>query len=152
MTDTILTPPPQSPTPAHAARLRFVHFAVTRTQAGIFTADVAFESPDGRRHEARASGQSTPVMDYRIVGEAALKALQLAVGTDVQLELQGVKPVRAFDSHVVIVSVVARMTGDDRPHRLVGCHLSEEDDPMRSTVVAVLGATNRLLGNRIATR
>jgi hypothetical protein len=91
-------------------------------------------------------------MDFRIVGEAALKALQAAVGPDVHLDLQGVKPVRAFDANVVIVSVLARLVGDEKPRRLVGCHLSEDDDPMRSTVVAILGATNHLLGNRIATR
>jgi len=34
----------------------------------------------------------------------------------------------------------------------VGCHLATDDDPLRSTVVAILGATNRVLGNRIATR
>lgn len=141
-----------APTTAAAARLRFVHFQTSRTQAGQFTAEVALLTPEGTRHSAKATGQSTPLMDFRIVGDAALKALQAAVGPNVHLELQGVKPVRAFDANVVIVSVLARLEGDEKPRRLVGCHLSEDDEPMRSTVVAILGATNRLLGNRIATR
>jgi hypothetical protein len=134
------------------ARLRFVHFALSRTQAGVLTAEVAFQTPEGHRHSATATGQSTPLMDYRIVGDAALKALQLAVSDHVGLELQGVKPVRAFDANVVIVSVLAHIKGADRARRLVGCHLSEDEEPLRSTVIAILGATNRVLGNRIATR
>lgn len=134
------------------ARLRFVHFSLARTQSGVLTVEVAFQTPEGQRHAATATGQSTPLMDYRIVGDAALKALQMAVGTDMTLELQGVKPVRAFDANVVIVSVLAKADGSDRARRLVGCHLSEDEEPLRSTVVAILGATNRVLGNRIATR
>ncbi|MFN9213702.1 MAG: hypothetical protein ACK53A_16995 [Gemmatimonadota bacterium] len=124
---------------------------VTRTQAGQLRAEVALIGPDGVRHAATAIGQSTPLMDYRIVGDAALKALQAAVGPDVHLELQGVKPVRAFDANIAIVAVIVRINGGE-PRRLVGCHLATDDDPLRSTVVAILGATNRVLGNRIATR
>lgn len=124
---------------------------ITRTQAGQMKAEVALVAPDGVRHAATASGQSTPLMDYRIVGDAALKALQAAVGRDVHLELQGVKPVRAFDATIAIVSVIVRTDGGEA-QRLVGCHLAADDDPLRSTVVAILGATNRVLGNRFATR
>lgn len=143
------TPDPQ---PSPVARLRFVHYALSRTQAGVCTVEVGFVTPEGRRVDAKASGQSTSLMDYRIVGDATVRALQLAVGDGVQLELQGVKPVRAFDANVVIVSVLARLDGESVPRRLVGCHLAGDEDPLRSTVVAILGATNRVLGNRIATR
>jgi hypothetical protein len=34
---------------------------------------------------------------------------------------------------------------------LLGCHLCEED-PLRGAVIATLQATNRVLGNAIATR
>jgi len=50
----------------------------------------------------------------------------------------------------VIVSVLAAHGGGPQ-QRLLGCHLAE-DDPLRSAVVAVLHATNRVLGNFIATR
>ncbi len=141
-----------APSGAPAARLRFTHFAFHRTQAGQCTAEVALMTPDGRTHRGSASGQSTPLGDYRVAGDAALHALQSAVGSGIALELQGVKPVRAFDANVVIVSVTARRADEAAPHRLVGCHLSDEGDPIRSTVIAILGATNRLLGNRIAMR
>jgi hypothetical protein len=141
-----------SPESAAPARLRFTHFAFQRSQAGQCSAEVALMTPDGRTHRGAASGQSTPLGDFRVAGDATIKALQLAVGTGYGLELQGVKPVRAFDANVVIVSVLARGPEESVATRLVGCHLSEDGDPIRSTVIAILGATNRLLGNRIATR
>jgi hypothetical protein len=48
-----------------------------------------------------------------------------------------------------MVSVLANTPAGQR--RLLGCHLSDED-LLRSAVVATLQATNRVLGNSIATR
>ena len=64
-------------------------------------------------------------------------------------ELLGVKAVRAFDATVVIVSLSAR----DAAHasRLVGSYLTDNDPP-RGAALAVLNATNRILGNYFATR
>ena len=56
---------------------------------------------------------------------------------------------RAFDANVVIVSVL--FTQGEMQRRLLGCQLADED-PLRGAVVATLQATNRLLGNAIATR
>ena len=55
---------------------------------------------------------------------------------------------RAFDANVIIVSVVNHGVG---PKKLIGSCLVETD-PTRGAVVAVLSATNRVLGNLIATR
>lgn len=63
---------------------------------------------------------------------------------------------RAFDANVVIVSVQC-VDGESqngergKERRLLGCHLAGED-PLRGAVIATLQATNRLLGNAIATR
>jgi hypothetical protein len=65
------------------------------------------------------------------------------------LELIGVKAMRAFDANIVIVSVGATREGN--PERLLGSYLAEQD-PLRGAVIAVLNATNRVLGNFIATR
>jgi len=56
----------------------------------------------------------------------------------------GVKAVRAFDATVVIVSLSAKT--DASASRLVGSYLTENDPP-RGAALAVLNATNRLLGN-----
>jgi hypothetical protein len=60
-----------------------------------------------------------------------------------------VKHLRAFDSNLLIVSVSARE--EDRLTRLVGCCLAETDT-RRGAAMAVLHATNRVLGNYLTTR
>jgi hypothetical protein len=67
----------------------------------------------------------------------------------VHLELIGVKSMRAFDDTVMIVSVLARRDGEVT--RLLGCALAGED-LLRGVVIATLQATNRIVGNAIATR
>ncbi len=54
------------------------------------------------------------------------------------------KSVRAFDTNVLIVSIESQRDGVSR--RLVGSFLASDDIP-RGAAVAVLNATNRLLGN-----
>jgi hypothetical protein len=61
----------------------------------------------------------------------------------------GVKHVRAFDSNLMIVSVSLREGA--RVTRLVGCHLADTDT-RRGSALAVLSATNRIMGNYIATK
>src|SRR2546422_1053382 len=80
---------------------------------------------------------------------AAVQALEQAVQTKVAFELLGVKAVRAFDATVVIVSLSAREP--ESASRLVGSYLTESDPP-RGAALAVLNATNRILGNFFATR
>jgi predicted RNase H-like nuclease (RuvC/YqgF family) len=68
----------------------------------------------------------------------------------VSFELLGVKAVRAFDATVVIVSL-ATHGGESSDQRVVGSVLTEVD-PGRAAALAVLNATNRILGNRLFMR
>jgi hypothetical protein len=79
---------------------------------------------------------------------AAVHALEQAVQPRLTFELLGVKAVRAFDATILIVSLTARA---EQTIRLVGSCLTEAD-PQRGAALAVLNATNRLLGNYLATR
>jgi hypothetical protein len=54
-----------------------------------------------------------------------------------------VKHIRAFDSNLAIVSITHRQDGTNYP--LVGCYLARED-VCRGAAIAVLNATNRVLG------
>ena len=56
----------------------------------------------------------------------------------------GVKAISAFDTIVLIVSIVS--TNDGTTHRLVGSFLADHDTA-RGAAVAVLNATNRIMGN-----
>jgi len=130
-------------------RLRFADFTFTRTPNGRCAAEVELEWLDGARVAGRAAGLASPLGDQRIAAEAALDALQNFAAGALRFELVGVKTLRAFDANIVIVAVTSK--GADGTMRMLGTHLAEEDQ-LRSTVIAVLNATNRILVNFVAAR
>ena len=130
-------------------RLRFVDFRFSRSQQGQCTAEVELEWLEGHRVVGRAIGQSSELGDLRCSAEAAIDAIERFSENALELELLGVKALRAFDANIVIVSVEVKR--GEGPRRLLGSYLAEQD-PIRAAVVAVLNATNRVLGNFIATR
>ena len=130
-------------------RLRFVDFRFKRTQQGMCTAEVELEWIDGQRVIGKASGQSSELGDLRCSADATIDALERFSENAIELELIGVKALRAFDANIVIVSVEVKR--GEGPRRLLGSYLAEQD-AVRASVIAVLNATNRVLGNFIATR
>jgi len=129
-------------------RLRFHEFGFQRLPNGRCRAKVILTWSDGRRFEGGSDGVSSQTGELRCCAEAAVNALEQAVQPRLTFELVGVKTVRAFDATVVIVSLSAR---GEQTLRLVGSCLTETDPP-RGAALAVLNATNRLLGNYLATR
>jgi hypothetical protein len=136
------------PVAGRRERLRFTDFRFQRSADGRCAAEVELEWVEGIKVRGSASGQSSPTVDLRVAAEAALRAIERFSDNTLAFELVGVKSIRAFDASVIIVSIANRGAG---PTRLLGSCLVETD-PVRGAVVAVLGATNRMLGNFIATR
>lgn len=128
-------------------RLHFGAFTFTRSPAGRCTAQVDLEY-DGRKFSGKCEGQSSPIGDLRLGAEAAMNAIDTFSQGALGLELLGVKLVRAFDANVIIVSCAQRSA---RSTRLVGCYLADRDT-VRGAALAVLNATNRVLGNYLTTR
>ena len=139
--------PPDAPTNRSRERLSFGSFTFTRTPAGRCVVQVELEY-DGKRHVGRLEGQSSPIGDLRLGAEAAMQAIENFAQGGLGLELMGVKLVRAFDANVIIVSCTQRSA---RGTRLVGCYLADRD-AVRGAALAVLNATNRVLGNYLNTR
>ncbi|HKI95697.1 MAG TPA: hypothetical protein VJ992_10450 [Gemmatimonadales bacterium] len=125
-------------------RLRFVDFDFDRLANGRCRARVTLEWSPGEPMVGDAEGLGSDAGALRCAAEATLDAIEHAVDGRVEFELLGVKAVRAFDAMVLIVSLSSRTAGEH--HRLVGSYLAEEDSP-RGAAIAVLNATNRLLGN-----
>jgi hypothetical protein len=94
-----------------------------------------------------ADGVISQAGELRCSADAAVRALERVVQPKLGFEVLGVKAVRAFDATVVIVSLSART--DTSVSRLVGSYLAETDLP-RGAALAVLNATNRMLGNYYA--
>jgi hypothetical protein len=129
-------------------RLRFTDFQFRRTPDGRCTAEVELEWIDGVLLRGTSAGQSSPTVDLRVAAEATLRAIEHFSDNVLRLELIGVKAIRAFDATVIVVAVDTR---GQQNSRLLGASLVESD-PVRGAVIAVLQATNRVLGNVIATR
>lgn len=130
-------------------RLRFQVFAFDRLPDGSCRARVQLSWIDGREFVGESEGVTSQAGELRCSAQAAVQALQRAVHDGVQLELLGVKAVRAFDATVVIVSLSVLSEGN--AWRMVGSYLTETDPP-RAAALAVLNATNRVLGNYVTTR
>ena len=130
-----------------ATRLRFVEFDFTTEPNGRCQARVGLELNPGERWLGAAEGLASDAGEMRCAAEATLRAIEQAVSGAVAFELLGVKSVRAFDTVVLIVSVVSRASG--QTHRLVGSFLADQEQA-RGAALAVLNATNRLLGNIFA--
>jgi hypothetical protein len=127
----------------HPDRLRFAGFDFRKLPSGVGSAAVTLEWKGTERFVGRAEGVSSAFADLRLAVEATLRALAEFTRHKDVFELVGVKSVRAFDSNVVMVSVMAKRDG--KPTQLVGCRIAD-GDPLRSAVLATLQATNRLLG------
>jgi hypothetical protein len=129
-------------------RLKFVDFDFAILPSGRCRSRVVLEWKDGLSFEGTAEGLGSQTGELRCAAEATVVALEQAVEGKVSLELLGVKAVRAFDAVVVIVSLSCR---NGSAQRVVGSYLSSEELP-RGAALAVLNATNRLLGNIVFTR
>jgi|SRR6185503_10488088 len=135
-----------APSHSRRERLRFADFNFTRTPSGQCSAEVSLEW-ETTMFVGRAIGQSSPLGDFRVCAEAAMRALEDFTRDGIRFELLGVKHVRAFDSNLIVVAIMSRHEASTQ--RLVGCYLAETDT-LRGAAMAVLNATNRVLGDFIS--
>lgn len=130
-------------------RLKFDEFGFQRLANGRCRARVVLSYSDGRKFVGESEGVTSQAGELRCAASAAVIALDRVTQPGLSFELLGVKALRAFDATVLIVSLSARETAQAK--RLVGSFLTDSDPP-RGAALAVLNATNRILGNYFATR
>ena len=103
----------------------------------------------GRMLEASSEGLETLHGRIRASAAATLEAALAAAGKRMDLEILGVKAVRAFDGWVVVVRVVGEIGG--REFRLLGSASCEDEGGLAQAAAhSVLDATNRLLERYVA--
>ena len=125
-----------------AVRLRLVSCKVEHARGAMSRAIVEFEGRvDGERIEGRKEGSTCPGGDLRLAALATMDAIQQATSSALRLELIGVKPIRAFDTNIVVVAAIAHHGGNAT--RVVGAAIADED-PLVGTARATLHAVNRL--------
>ena len=135
---------PPAPARGEPPRIRFIALRVSRAASGRCRAEVELESIDGRAICGAADVQAIAEGDLRAAAAATLDALHQAGDGRHRFTLLGVKNVRAFDQHVILVQLSHDGSTDGRPTRLMGSAFADAD-LMRATVLAVLNASNRVL-------
>lgn len=130
-------------------RLRFSEFVFDRSPSGRVTCQVTLEFGPSFI-SGRVDGTASPAGDTRLGAEAAIRALTAFTDGALSFELIGVKVARAFDTNVVITSLIQH--GDKGPDRLLGCYAAADGDLVRGAALSVLNATNRVLGIYILSR
>lgn len=138
-----------SPPSPLGERLRFAEFTLERLPDGRCRARVGLTWRDSEQFTGEGEGLASQAGELRCAAQACVNALGQAVQGGMGFELLGVKAVRAFDATVIIVSLAVQGGGDGR--RVVGSVLTDTD-AARGAALAVLNATNRILGNRLFMR
>jgi hypothetical protein len=125
--------------PEPRRRVRFVSATVAASGMGA-RARVELEW-GGESFTGEAEGEAGATMEMRLCASAAVNALDRVMEERVPMRLVGIKGFRAFDTDLVVVL----LRGPESGH-LVGSAV-DPGNPNRSAALAVLNATNRILGN-----
>ena len=136
----------QGPSATPPRRIRFDGVQVQRPRPNFTLATVELEW-QGEHYAGRSEGEGGGALELRVCAQATVEALHQIVGGEVTFQLVGVKAIRIFDHDLIAVLLHSPQAAD---RRLVGLSLVM-DDPDRSASLAVLNATNRLLGNYLGT-
>lgn len=129
-----------------ARRVRWVAVEVERPRAGWMSAEVELEWA-GKTYRGKAEGEGGLASELRVCGLASSRALESILDGALSLSVVGIKSIRVFDHDLVAVLLHSPQAPD---RHLVGVSLVSAD-VHRSASLAVLNATNRLLGNYLAT-
>lgn len=122
-------------------RLRLLECRLDRRPAAISRVRVELSGlRAGDRVSGEREGAMCPAGDLRLAALATIDAMGQATAGELVVELIGVKPVRAFDSMLVVVAVLIRHAAGTT--RVVGAAMAD-DDLLRATVRATLDAINR---------
>ncbi|HEX5869321.1 MAG TPA: hypothetical protein VFY65_02835 [Longimicrobium sp.] len=128
------------PAPEPRRRVRFLAARLTTPRMGRAQAQVELEWA-GQTYRDEVEGETGAAVELRLAAQATLRALEAILNGRMQFGLVGIKSFRAFDTDVVVV-----LLRTENVHALIGASLAT-GDPHRSAALAVLNATNRVLGN-----
>ena len=128
-------------------RVRFGGLTLDRPHPNFSAATATLEW-QGEEFVGTAQGEGGAPLELRICAQATVEALHGILRDEVTFQLVGIKAIRIFDHDLVAVLLHSPQALD---RRLIGSSLVVEDQLHRSAGLAVLNATNRLLGNYLAT-
>ena len=131
--------------PRTRTRVRFVECSFELLGPAHAAGRVVLEW-EGESVEMAAEGETGPMAMLRLPAIATLRALGHITTGNFEARLVGVKQVRVFDGDMIVVL----LHSPQAPHRqMIGACLVT-DQPARAAALAVLNATNRVMGNYLA--
>ncbi|HYW33463.1 MAG TPA: hypothetical protein VE869_18315 [Gemmatimonas sp.] len=117
--------------------------AVSRVTVEFGAAGTASDDPISCQRE----GSACPVGDLRLASLATLDAVTRATSGALKIELIGAKPIRAFDTNVVVVAAYVHHAGEVT--KVIGAAVADHD-LLLATSRATLAAVNRLASPLLA--
>ncbi len=124
-------------------RLRLSACRLDREAGALSRVTVEFRAAaDERPLVCRREGPTCAGGDLRLAALATLDAVTESAGAIVRFELVGVKPLRAFDTNLIVVGILAHRDGTVT--RVVGTAIAD-DDVLAGVARATLHAVNRLV-------
>lgn len=127
-------------------RVRFERIERIHQEDGLIRMRVTLEWR-GQRYVGDAVGEAGAAIEQRTAAAAALRAIEALVGWDVGFRLIGTKQFRAFDTDLIVASILS--AGPPAQHFVGAVRVT--DDPLHAATAAVFHALNRMLGNILAT-
>ncbi len=125
-----------------SSRLQLLSCRIERAPIATSRVTVECAAPGVVQHiRCVHQGSACPGGDLRLAALATMDAVMQATGSELKLELIGVKAFRAFDTNVVVVAALASHNGVTT--RIAGTALADED-LLLGAAQATLHAVNRL--------
>ncbi|HEX2094829.1 MAG TPA: hypothetical protein VHG28_20690 [Longimicrobiaceae bacterium] len=133
------------PSPQPPRRVRFLQARLERPAVGRAVATVSVEW-EGQVFESEIQGEPGEGVELRLSALTTLRTVEAVIRGAMRFRLVGIRSIRAFDTDLVVVLLHTEHSGEP----LVGAAVARES-PHHSAAVAVLNATNRVLGNYLVT-
>jgi hypothetical protein len=128
--------------PVSHQRLRLRACRLDREAGALSRVTVEFRAEsDEQPLICRREGPTCAGGDLRLAALATLDAVSASTGAALRFELVGVKPLRAFDTNLIVVGILAHRDGTVT--RVVGTAIAD-DDVLAGVARATLHAVNRL--------
>ena len=123
-------------------RVRFIECSFELLDSARAAGRVVLEW-EGKSVEMAAEGEAEPMAMLRLPAIATLRALSHITTGSFEARLVGIKEIRVFDGEMIVVL----LHSPQAPHRqMIGACLVTHQ-PARAAALAVLNATNRVMGN-----
>ncbi len=105
--------------------------------------------PKGDEFVGAAQGEDTEAGRLKCAVDATARALEKSVNDEITLDVVGVRTITDSDTNIIVVLLSYRLLGGTQQKLVGSCIIGKQ--PQRSAALAVLKATNRIMGNVVST-